>query len=150
MARAQATVALEPAEAMALWTNLERWPTFVEGFGRALEVSADWPAKGASLVWESIPGGRGRVTERVVEAAAGRFSTRVFEERLYGVQTATFVRSPERPGSSVELRLDYELARYGPLRALADLLFIRRALREALRRTLRRFAVEVEEEASLR
>ena len=50
----------------------------------------------------------------------------------------------------MELRLDYELTRYGPARALADVLFIRRALRDALRRTLRRFAVEADEEAGLR
>jgi hypothetical protein len=33
---------------------------------------------------------------------------------------------------------------------VADVLFVRRALRDALRRTLRRFAVEAEEEAGLR
>ena len=51
--------------------------------------------------------------------------------------------------AEVELSLEYELARYGPLRGLADALFIRRALRDALRRTLYRFAIEAEEEASL-
>ncbi len=49
----------------------------------------------------------------------------------------------------MELRLEYELARSGPLRGVADVLFIRRALRDSLRRTLDRFAVEVEEEAAL-
>jgi hypothetical protein len=53
-------------------------------------------------------------------------------------------------GTRVELTLDYELSKYGPLRAVADVLFIRRALRDALRRTLRRFAIEAEEEAALR
>ena len=50
----------------------------------------------------------------------------------------------------MELTLEYELARGGPFRGLADALFIRRALRDALRRTVRRFAVEAEEEAGLR
>jgi uncharacterized membrane protein len=49
----------------------------------------------------------------------------------------------------VELRLDYELAQSGPLRALADVLFIRRALTQALHRTLARFAAEAAEEAAL-
>ena len=47
------------------------------------------------------------------------------------------------------LRLDYELSSGGPLRVVADALFIRRALRDSLRRTVHRFAVEAEEEASL-
>ena len=34
--------------------------------------------------------------------------------------------------------------------AVTDMLFIRRALRDSLERTLRRFAVEAEEEAGLR
>ena len=46
--------------------------------------------------------------------------------------------------------LEYELTKYGPLGGLADAIFIRRALRDALRRTLCRFAVEAEEEAGLR
>jgi hypothetical protein len=53
-------------------------------------------------------------------------------------------------GARVEIRLEYELSRYGPLRAVADRVFISRALRDSLRRTLGRFAVEAEEEAGLR
>ena len=53
-------------------------------------------------------------------------------------------------GSVVEVALEYELTGGGPFRALADAIFIRRALRDALRRTLSRFAVEAEEEAGLR
>jgi hypothetical protein len=49
----------------------------------------------------------------------------------------------------VELRLDYELANPGPFRAIADVLFIRRALTQALNRTLARFATEAAEEAAL-
>jgi hypothetical protein len=148
-ARAEAGVALEPGETLQLWTDLRRWPSFVEGFGHTLEVVSGWPAEGGKLVWESTPGGRGRVTERVLESRDGRFATQVFEQALAGTQTLTALADPEG-GSLVELRLDYELTRSGPARALADALFIRRALRDALRRTLRRFAVEAEEEAGLR
>ena len=48
------------------------------------------------------------------------------------------------------VELDYELTKYGPLRAVADVIFIGRALRDSLRRTLGRFAVEAEDEAGLR
>jgi hypothetical protein len=89
------------------------------------------------------------VTERVVESGDGRLVTQVFEEALSGIQT--FAAFPDPGGGSVvEVSLEYELARSGPLRGLADALFIRRALRDALRRTLHRFAVEAEEEAGLR
>jgi hypothetical protein len=47
------------------------------------------------------------------------------------------------------MELDYELTGGGPLRALTDLLFIRRALTMALERTLRRFSTEAADEATL-
>jgi hypothetical protein len=148
VARAETAVPLETERARELWTDVRRWPSFVEGFSSAVELSGDWPGQGAKLVWQSTRAGRGRVTERVTEAGPERFSTEVFEDSLMGTQTVSFVRASE--GTRVELRLEYELTRYGPLRAVADFLFIRRALRDALRRTLHRFAVEAEEEAGLR
>ncbi len=76
--------------------------------------------------------------------------TQVFEDALAGTQTFAAQPGPADGGSIVELTLEYELAAAGPFRGLADAIFIRRALRDALRRTLRRFAVEAEEEAGLR
>jgi Polyketide cyclase / dehydrase and lipid transport len=147
-ARAEGVVALAPEAALRLWTNPDRWPTFVEGFGHAVEVSPDWPAEGSKAVWQSIQGGRGRVTEKVVENETDRFVTQVFEDALSGRQALRVLEDVE--GSRVELSIEYELAGKGPFRGLADVLFIRRALRDALRRTLRRFSVEAEEEALLR
>jgi len=148
-ARAAAEVPLTPEAALRLWTDVSRWPSFVEGFGRVVEQDPAWPAPGASLVWESVPSGRGRVTERVTDdAGPDRFPTLVFEDRLAGRQTLRAVES--EAGSHVELSLEYTLTRYGPLGALADVVFIRRALRDSLRRTLFRFAVEAEEDAGLR
>jgi len=142
-------VDLDPGHAWALWTDVRRWPTFVEGFSQVVERSPDWPTQGAKLVWSSTPGGRGRVTEKVTIAEpAGRFETRVFEEALSAAQLVSFARA-EDGRTRVELRLDYELAQSGPLRALADVLFIRRALTQALHRTLARFAAEAAEEAAL-
>jgi hypothetical protein len=178
-ASARATLPLAPPDVLRLWTDVERWPSFVEGFARRLELTEPWPEPGGRIVWESAPSGRGRVTETVMEHGADRFSTQVYEAALAGVQTLRVVpvkdgsgRAPsndsfegeapddgsdqeasdygaEADASEVELSLEYELARYGPLRGLADALFIRRALRDALRRTLYRFAVEAEEEARL-
>jgi hypothetical protein len=149
IARAQADLVLTPEAALRLWTDVDRWPTFVEGFARVLEHSAEWPAAGARVVWESKPSGRGRVTERVVEGEGpDRFATMVFEERLHGTQTFRVVES--EAGSRAELSLEYRLTKWGPLSAVADAIFIRRAIRDSLRRTLYRFSVEAEEEAGLR
>jgi hypothetical protein len=147
-AYARGTVPLQPAEALALWTNVERWPSFVEGFARTIECSPGWPAEGERVSWESSPGGRGRVTEKVVERRPDRFTTMVFESALMGRQTLMAV--PRSGGAEVELSLEYTLVKYGPLSMVADVLFIRRALRDALARTVSRFAVEAEDEAGLR
>jgi Polyketide cyclase / dehydrase and lipid transport len=148
-ASAQQDLVLTPEAALRLWSDPDRWPAFVEGFGRYVERSPDWPAAGSGLVWESTPAGRGRVTEKVVEEPGpDRFATQVFEDRLHGTQTFRVVES--EGGSRAELALEYELAKYGPLGAVADAIFIRRAIRDMLRRTLSRFAVEAEEEAGLR
>jgi Polyketide cyclase / dehydrase and lipid transport len=148
-ARAQADLVLTPEAALRLWTDVDRWPTFVEGFARTLERGGDWPSAGARVVWESKPAGRGRVTEKVMEGEGpDRFVTMVFEERLNGTQTFRVVES--EAGSRAELSLEYQLTKYGPLSAVADAVFIRRAIRDSLRRTLTRFAVEAEEEAGLR
>jgi hypothetical protein len=148
VAAARRVVQLTPEAALALWTDTDRWPTFVEGFARVIERSGDWPAEGARVIWESTPEGRGRVTERVVESGPGRFATQVFEEALSGTQALNAGEDAE--GTSLELALEYELSKYGPLSAVADAIFIRRALRDALQRTLHRFAVEADEEAGLR
>jgi hypothetical protein len=147
-ASAVSTVPLAPDDALRLWTSVERWPSFVEGFARRLELSPDWPAEGSRVVWESTPEGRGRVTETVTAHGADYFATQVYEEALMGTQTLRV--APAEAGAEVGLSLEYELVKYGPLRGVADAIFIRRALRDALRRTLFRFEVEAEEEAGVR
>jgi Polyketide cyclase / dehydrase and lipid transport len=147
-AYARGRLPLAPEAAIGLWADVGRWASFVEGFGRTVEHSPGWPAEGERVIWESTPGGRGRVTEKVVESAGDRFSTMVFEDALMGRQTLLAVPVPE--GSEVELSLEYTLNKWGPLSGVADVLFIRRALRDALRRTLARLTVEAEDEAGLR
>jgi uncharacterized membrane protein len=89
------------------------------------------------------------VTEKVVASEPGeRFVTQVFDERMQGAQAVTFTATDEHR-TRVDIELDYKLTQGGPLRAITDLLFIRRALTDALRRTLRRFATEAAEEAAL-
>jgi hypothetical protein len=142
------TVRLDPERAYALWTDVRRWPTFVDGFARVKRQDEGWPHQGAKLVWESTPEGRGIVTERVLGSHPGvSIITQVFEERCTGTQTVTF--EPDEDGAVAQIEYDYELSKGGPLRGITDVLFIRRAQSDALVRTLRRFATEAAEEAEL-
>ena len=145
-------VDLPPGEAWELWTDLSRWRAFVDGFGHVDRVDDAWPASGSKLVWRSVPTGRGVVTERVTESEPGvRFATTILEERIAGTQTVDF--GPPQPGDAAEatvaVELDYELQKRGPIEKVVDVLFIRRAQRDALMRTLRRFATEAAEQAAL-
>jgi hypothetical protein len=150
-ARADAVAGLPPAEALERFSDAASWRAFVDGFQRIVEVSSGWPVAGSELTWESNPGGRGQVTERVEAYEApppapevapqtrpGRLVTGVEDASLTGTQTATF--TPHADGTLIELELDYELRRTGPLTPLTDSLFIRRAIRDSLRRTVERFA----------
>jgi hypothetical protein len=146
-ARAAIEVAGSVADAEALWYDLQRWPTFIDGFARVVR-SEGWPAGGSTLVWDSTPAGRGRVVEHVAAQVDGEGQTAEVEDpRLSGTQTVAF--SPLENGVGVTLSLDYKLKQGGPLRVLADVFFIGRALRDSLRRTLVRFARELEAGADL-
>lgn len=151
--RASRAVVLAPAEAMELWTDLGRWPTFVEGFAHVVTKDDSWPAAASKLVWQSRPGGRGRVNEKVELYRDHVLATRVVEEAFHGRQEVRF--SPDEDGGSIaELRLEYELHpttiwRRGPVGWLTNFFFIRRAMTDSLVRTLRRFATEAAEQQSL-
>ena len=149
VAREATAVPLPPERAFELWTDLRRWATFVDGFGHVERVDGDWPAEGAKVVWRSGPAGRGVVTERVVASEPGqRLVTQVFEERMEAAQAVAFAPVDDAT-TRVDIELDYRLTSGGPLRAVTDVLFIRRALTDALRRTLTRFRAEAAEEAAL-
>jgi hypothetical protein len=152
--RAAGELELEPTRALAVWADPERWPAFVEGFERVRELDPRWPAVGATVVWESIPAGRGRVSERVVEyAPSERFVTEVSERPLGGGSPRLEGRqylalhlgdAGSEASARAELRLEYVLAEgAGVPGRITDLLFVRRSLRDALVRTLDRFAAEV-------
>jgi hypothetical protein len=126
------------ADAEELWYDPHRWAAWIDGFGHVAKVDGDWPQVGARLLWDSRPKGRGRVAERVVayEPRAGQ-ELDVEDEKLTGRQTVAF--EPVGSEVRVSLTLEYTLKQSNPV---ADLLFVRRALRESLRRTLRRFEHE--------
>ena len=77
------------ARSRECWYDTRRWPAWVDGLDRVVDVAGDWPQAGASVTWESGPAGRGRVIERVVshEALAGQ---------TLEVQDDSITGSPER------------------------------------------------------
>jgi uncharacterized membrane protein len=148
-ASAETFVPLTPQQAYELWTDVARWPTFVDGFAHPERLDDTWPARGAKIVWKSVPGGRGSVTEKVTkDEPASVHQVVVFEEKLDGTQTTTFTAADEET-TFVELSLEYTARVGGPLRPIVDVLFIRRAQNDALARTLRRFTTEAAEQAEL-
>jgi uncharacterized membrane protein len=151
MGRAAAKVVLGGpiSQAESLWYDHRRWPAFVEGFAHVVKLEGDWPRPGSRVVWDSARDGRGRVVERVVafEPRVGQ-SVEVEDPKLRGTQRIAF---EARDGQSIEVSLElrYTLKDPGFGGPLVDLLFIRRAVGDSLRRTLRRFGRELEAEREL-
>jgi hypothetical protein len=128
-----------------LWYDTSRWPSFVDGFARLVALEGAWPSAGSRVVRESTPAGRGRVEETVLAHEPGSGQTsRVEDPRLRGEQSVRFEVLED--GVAVTLELDYRLAQRDPLSGLVDVLFIRRALRDSLQRTLDHFARELADE----
>ena len=144
MGRVRASVAVSAlaSEAEALWYDTARWPTFIDGLHHIARLEGEWPRPGARVLWDSPPGGRGRVQERVTAYVAREGQTvAVEDEKIHGTQRVTF--TPIEGGVTVALELEYTLKEQRPGMPLVDLLFIRRPQRESLQRTLRRFRTEV-------
>jgi hypothetical protein len=126
-------------EAEALWLDPARWASWVDGFGQLQKMDETWPEPGAALRWASVPRGRGLVAERVIARRPGQSLTLAVEdEKLDGTQTVAF--EPTQHEVRVTLTLEYELKERSA--KLVDRFFVRRALRDSLTRTIRRFANE--------
>ena len=147
-ARAQIDVPGPISEAERLWYDTSRWASFVDGFGHVVKREGDWPREGR-VVWDSGPNGRGRVVEQVkaYEVRASQ-TVDVEDPRITGTQTISFTAGDEGR-CVVALELDYTLKSGGPAAPLVDALFVRRAFRDALRRTLSRFARELRSDREL-
>ncbi len=148
-ARAEIQVEGPISDAERLWYDTSRWPSFIDGFGHLVKREGEWPRAGSRVVWSSGPAGRGRVQERVTAYEVRVSQTVDIEDpRMTGAQTISFAAADEGR-VRVVLELDYRLKQPGPLGAVVDALFVRRAFRDALRRTLSRFARELRADREL-
>jgi Polyketide cyclase / dehydrase and lipid transport len=149
MAAVAATLALPASvhDAETVWYDVTGWPAWIDGLDSVVAVQGAWPAVGASVTWQSVPAGRGRVTERVVgyERLVGQ-TLEVEDDSIRGRQSVTF--TPLDDGVEVELRLEYKLKKRSLLMPIVDVLFVRNAWRSSLRSTLTRFGVELAGRAS--
>jgi hypothetical protein len=126
-------------DAETCWYDLERWPEWVDGLARVLEVRGDWPNPGSEVIWESHPAGRGTVRERVTEyePRSGQAS-QVDDDSITAQQSVSF-QPRDEGGVQLQLALEYALKRRSPVSWLVDLVFIRRLMGASLGRTLDRF-----------
>lgn len=142
LVRQTVDVPAPPAAAETLWLDTARWVSWVDGFGHVAKRAEDWPAPGASVVWDSPPGGRGRVVEAVESREPGQaVAVRFEDERVTGVQRAAFM-ALEPSGARVAVELEYRVKPGHGVPAVVDFLFVRRAMGDALRRSLTRFRAE--------
>jgi hypothetical protein len=143
MPRVSATITVpgRVVEAEELWYDPHRWAAWIDGFGHVAKLEGEWPHVGARLLWDSRPQGRGRVAERVTayEPRAGQ-TLAVEDGKLIGLQAVTF--EPAAEEVRVNLTLEYTLKDRNPITPVLDIVFIRRALRDSLQRTLARFGHE--------
>ena len=142
--RAQIVVPGRISDAEALWYDTKRWPTFIDGFHHVASVDPGWPAEG-TIVWDTTRGGRGRVVEKVVRQEPRIEQVAEVEDpTISGTQTISFAAlDDERVRVTLELRYRLKDQKLGPLTPVMDVLFIRPRQREALARTLARFAREL-------
>ncbi|MFL5830688.1 MAG: SRPBCC family protein [Solirubrobacteraceae bacterium] len=129
-------------EAESRWYDTGSWSKWVDGLARVASVSGDWPGRGATVVWESGPAGRGRVTESVAafEPLGGQTND-VQDDSIDARQSVTF--TPQDDSVEVQLTLEYRIRKRNLFTPLVDLLFIRRAMALSLRSTLERFGAEL-------
>jgi hypothetical protein len=143
MATVEASVAVGATvhEAEQLWYDTSTWERWVDGLERVLSVDGGWPTAGAAVRWESVPAGRGHVTERVVTHEQLRGQTvEVEDETIDGRQWVTF--TPIDDGVEIVLSLEYRIRKRSILTPIIDALFVRNAWRTSLHSTLARFASE--------
>ncbi len=139
---ASQTFAADVAAAERCWYDTSRWPAWIDGCDRVIDVRAPWPGAGGGVTWESGPAGRGTVTETVTaHETAGGQTVEVADGSVTGRQVVTFTAVDG--GVQVTLGLSYQLNRATPITVVIDMLFIRRQMLMSLTRTLSRFGAQL-------
>jgi hypothetical protein len=123
-------------EAEQLWHDPSRWASWIDGFTYLSKLSDEWPLVGARRVF----GSRERFVAETVsryEAGSGLI-THYEDEKVSGLQHVRFETDGIR--TRVTVALDLSPKEKMPL---GQQWWLRRKLRESLRRTLLRFSYEL-------
>lgn len=138
-AEASIVVRGRAVEVEQLWYDLQRWPSWVDEFGKLVRVDDAWPQTGARLLWDAPPGTRGRVVEEATHYEPRLGQTLDFEDETFrGVRRVVFEPGLEETRITVEVEL-VPKQRMPPVRRW----WRRRLVEESLRRTLTRFSYEL-------
>jgi hypothetical protein len=140
--RAETLVPGPVSAAEALWHDLRRWPSFVDGLARVDKQEGAWPEPGARVIWSGPPGGRARMVERSIRLLVREgHVVEVEDDRLRGTRSIAF--APDRDGLvRVTLELEFAAKTGEGGQGLLGRALLGRREREALERTLARFRIE--------
>ena len=145
---ASALIAASLAEVWEFYFDAGSWPLWVDGFA-AVESVDGYPLSGGGLVWTSVPAGRGRVLEKVLEHEPRSLHRVSFKDpESSGEQSARFSIEPGSDGGATRVSIDlsYEpKTGAGLLSGAVDWLFVRSQMRRSLERSLARLRLEVEQ-----
>jgi uncharacterized membrane protein len=121
-----------------LWTDIARWPEWVERVEKIVELTG--PGDVAGTKYHKImrmPGGREDQWGEVAEVDRPRL-LKIVEHGSLGDRFTGVVRlTPAGTGTDVTVEADYELP-WGVLGRIVDILFFRRALMSGQRQSLKR------------
>jgi hypothetical protein len=137
--KASIVVAGRAVEVEQLWYDAARWPSWIDGFGKLVSLTDEWPQSGAKLVWDAPPNTRGRIVEKVTHYEPRLGHALTFEDAKWtGVRRVTF--EPGLEETTITLEVEPQAKMRTPP---AQVWLFRRGLRESLRRTLARFSYEL-------
>ncbi len=142
-AKAETTIDADLKEVWDIYFDDQGWARWVDGFAR-VESSEGYPERDGTLTWESIPPGRGRVTERVLDHEPRKLHRISFDdpESEGRLETTFEIRGD---GVHVVQTMTYTIKHAGLFGPAADIFFVRRQVVGSLERSLGRLKHEAEE-----
>jgi hypothetical protein len=137
------------AETWDAYFDSRLWGSWVDGFQAAVERSPGYPAEvGSTLVWRTIPAGRGTVRERVLEHEERRVHRVAFADpTMEGELETRFAIDGD--ATRVDQTLTYRLLDRGPIARIGAVFFVKTQVRSSMERTLAAFRHEAEERSHL-
>ena len=137
------------AETWDAYFDSRLWGAWVDGFQAQAERSPGYPGEiGSTLVWRSIPAGRGTVRERVLAHEERRLHRVAFADPAMEGELETRFEI-DGSGTRVAQDMSYRLLDRGPIARIGAVFFVKGQVRSSMERSLGAFRHEAEEIARL-